>query len=77
MKIYPEYRRLTVPIKQQTQSKAFLAILKSIYLAMLETFNCKELHEWFMRKVKVKPEMYVSTFKPELVKTVDDKNLMK
>lgn len=34
---------------------------------------CKGLDERFMREVKVKPEMYVSTFKLELVKTVDNK----
>lgn len=36
------------------------------------------LDEWFflmsIREVRVKPEMYVSAFRPELVKTVNDTN---
>lgn len=40
---------------------------------IIQQEHCKGLDEWLMREVKVQPEMYVSTFKPELVNTVDDK----
>lgn len=48
---------------------------------MLKAFSqsaAEGLDEWFflmsIKEVKVKPEIYVSTFKPELVKTVNDTN---